>query len=405
MGQVFTVKMPDIGEGVVEGEVIEWLKKISDPVKQDEPVVIVMTDKATVELPSPYPGVLFKQYVQPGQMAVKDKPLYDIEVAATSEKVESKQVHPESSAPVAAVSPSVRPTAFKNESSSRALATPPVRKLAHDLSVDIDQIEGTGEGHHVVPSDIKNYIAGHSSSSEPSPLKVSAEDEAKPFIGIHYQMAQKMKESHSEIPHFSYFEKADAHFFVQLRENLKDKAKAEGINLTFMPFIIKALSLTCAQFPVMNSSLDLPNKTLIQHNRHDIGIAMATRWGLIVPVLRNLEKMSLTEIIKSYEMLKQKAFGNKLSPSDMQGSTVTLSNFGVSGGNGLWATPIINYPEVAILAVSRIHKEPLVKNDQMVIREVLNLSWSFDHRLIDGQQAVTISQYFTDLIQNPSSLL
>ncbi len=401
MSDIFTVKMPDIGEGVIEGEVIEWLKNVSDPIKQDEPVVIVMTDKATVELPSPYPGILVKQYVQPGQMAVKDKPLYDVKVTSADAKMEPEQpIASEPSAPSAPASSLPR----EDSSSLRALAAPPVRKLAHDLDIDIDLISGTGDGHHVTPSDIKHYLAGHSPLPI-TPVETSPEDEVKPFIGIHYLMAQKMKESHSEIPHFSYFEKADVHLLIQLRHNLKEKAQKEEINLTYMPFLLRALSLTIKNFPIMNSTLDFANKSVIQHKHHHLGIAMATRSGLIVPVLREVERMTLTDIIKNYELLKQRAFDNKLSPSDMRGSTFTISNFGVSGANGLWATPIINFPEVAILAVSRIHKEPLVKNDQIVIREVLNLSWSFDHRLIDGYLAVSISQFFTDLIQNPATLI
>lgn len=399
MAGIYTVNLPDIGEGVVEGEVISWLKNVGDPLKQDEPVVVVMTDKATVELPAPYPGTLAKQYFQPGEIAIKDKPLYDIQLV-------------EETAPVNKHLESPKKTSFSKEettasektsppsTSTQILATPPVRKLAKDLGIDIHQIKGSGKDGRITKDDLKSEPESFVSTST---LQLPG-DEETPIIGIRNLMAKKMSEANRIIPHFSYFEQVDATRLVQMRENFKGQAEHEGIRITYMPFFIRALSLTVKKFPVLNSSLDLAHNKMCQHKPHHIGIAMASTLGLIVPVLKNVQDMTLHELIKAYEAIKAKAQNNQLQSSDMKESTITISNFGVFGG-GQWATPIINYPEVAILAVARIQKQPMVKNNEIVASDVLHLSWSFDHRIIDGEIAASSSHYFATLIRDPAHLL
>lgn len=387
MSKIFIVKFPDIGEGVVEGEVVEWLKKPGDSLQQDEHVVVVMTDKATVELPSPYPGKLVKQYVQPGQIAVKDKPLYDIE---TESEIKEKTVKRESVE---------KPVQIKSnpKSEGKALATPVVRKLAKDLGISIDQVKGTGKDGRVVAEDLKKQ-------TQPSTVREEG-DEERPLIGIRHLMAKKMAESKKNIPHFSYFELVDVTRLIQLKEKIHHEAHQEGIKITYMPFLIRALSMTIAQFPEINSTLEMDKNKLIIHHAQHIGIAMATSMGLIVPVLKDVQRMSLREIIRAYEEIKRKASENRLLPGDMKGATITISNFGVVGGSGMWATPIINFPEVSILAVARIQKQPIVKNGEVVVRDALNLSWSFDHRVVDGDMAARVSNYYARLVHNPASLL
>lgn len=214
-----------------------------------------------------------------------------------------------------------------------------------------------------------------------------------------------MAESKAKIPHFSYFESLDASRLIKLHTVFQQEALKEGIHVTFMPFFIKALSMTILQYPEMNSSYDAEKNELSIHKRHHIGIAMATELGLIVPVLKGVEKMSLQEIIMAYESLKAKAKNHQLSSSDMKEATITISNYGVLDGGGSWATPIINFPESAILALGRIQKRPFIKNEELVIRDVLNLSWSFDHRILDGSLASKISHTFSGFIQNPAGLL
>ena len=386
MSKIFTVRFPDIGEGVVEGEVVEWLKNPGDTLGQDEHVVVVMTDKATVELPSPYPGKLVKQYLQPGQVAVKDKPLYDIE---TEVDIREKPVKTEKVETITSIK-----TVSKSE--GKALATPIVRKLAKELSIPIDQVKGTGKDGCVTMEDLKRHN---------NPTQAEEGDEERPIIGIRHLMAKKMAESKRNIPHFSYFEQVDATRLIKLKEKIHQEAHQEGIRITYMPFLIRALSMTLAKYPEINSTLDMEKSKLMVHHSHNIGIAVATAMGLIVPVLKDVQRMSLKDIIRNYDELKRKAMENRLQPSDMKGATITISNFGVAGGSGLWATPIINFPEVSILAVARIQKQALIKNDEVVVRDAINLSWSFDHRVIDGDTAAHVSHNFGSLIHNPASLL
>ncbi len=368
MSEIFTVTLPDIGEGVVEGEVIEWLKKEGDSLKQDEPVVVVMTDKATVELPAPYPGTLSKQYKKPGDIAIKDKPLYDIAVEKKPTKEETA-----------------------------TLAAPATRELAKELGVDIDLIPGTGQDGRVTDSDVVKFHARGESKPE------SLDDEEVPIIGIPHMMAEKMAESKHIIPHFSFFDQLDAGRVIQLRENIGKRAEIEGFRLTYMPFFIKALSKTLTEFPQANASVASDAKSLILHKHHHIGIASKTEEGLVVFVLRDVQVKTLEQIIKEYDLLAKKMKEKKLTREDMVGSTITISNFGPLGG--VWATPIINFPEVAILGTAKIRKTPVVKNDEIVIRSILNLSWSFDHRVIDGDLAAKVSNRFIHLLENPAQLL
>jgi pyruvate/2-oxoglutarate dehydrogenase complex dihydrolipoamide acyltransferase (E2) component len=396
MGRMI-VTFPDIGEGVVEGEVIEWLKKEGDSLKQDEPVVIVMTDKATVELPSPKPGVLVKCHVQAGQVAIKDKPLYEIETEGAVPS-EQQQIPPATlkNPPKAPQQTKVsKKDSLKTKPEKhQGLAIPKVRHLAHQIGVPIAEITGSGKDGRVLEGDL---FAKKEIENFPDIVE-------KPWTGIRKLMAQKMTESKNNIPHFSYYESADVGQLVQLRAKIASQAKGEGIHLTYMPFLIKALSLCINEFPVCNSSFDAKRSMLLEHRQHNIGIAISTAHGLIVPVLKDVQEMSIDKLIHSYDDLIQRASQNQLLPNEMKGGTISISNFG-SKGHGEWATPVINYPEAAILAVGKIHKKVVAKNDEIAIKECINLSWSFDHRIIDGDMAVNISKKMCGLLTNPAALL
>lgn len=402
MKKIFTVTLPDIGEGVVEGEVIQWLKKPNEELRQDEPVVVVMTDKATVELPSPHPGKLLKQYYKPGETAIKGRPLYDIELGEGAEEPTVEEKIPEivSHEKSQKIEKQTQVAVGKGEG---VMADPPTRKFAKELGIEINTITGTGPQGRVMREDILKKV----SSKEVSQTHIVPldGDEEIPLIGIPSLMAKKMAESKNNIPHFSYFEQVDATRLVQLRHSFKEEAAKQGIVVTYMPFIIKALSMSLHRFPKINSSYNSEKKCMILHKIHNVGIAITTKEGLIVPVLKNVQAMSLQEIIIAYDALRHKALEGKFSPNEMKDSTITISNFGVLGGGGLWATPIINFPEAAILAIARIQKLPMVKNNELVVRDALNLSWSFDHRIIDGDLAASFSHHFCTLLQNPAPLL
>ncbi len=413
MSEHYTVTLPDIGEGVVEGEVIEWLKQVGDLLEQDEAVVTVMTDKATVELPAPYPGKLSKQHYAVGEIAIKDLPLYEIELdgalvipkpvmAATAElstKFEKKQK--------AALS------CPKTSSGTRSLATPPTRHLAKQIGVDINRISGTGHDGRVTTQDIRESLT-QTSLRPPSktaappiiqstPITRFEDDEETPMFGVRKLVAERTVESTYIIPHFTYCDKIDATRLVQLRTNMKKEAVKQGVKLTYMPFFIRALSMALEKFPIFNSSVDLYKNTIVTHKPHNICIIVKTAQGAISPVLKNVNKLSFHDLIRNYHTLIEEARSGKLPPSAMKDSTFSLTNFGTLGG--LWATPVINYPEVAILGVGKMQKEPVVRRGEVVVRDIIYPSWSFDHRIVDGDVVAEFSNLFTTLIENPSRLL
>lgn len=373
---ILTVTLPDIGEGVVEGEVIAWLKQPGDTVAQDEPVVVVMTDKATVELPAPQPGKIVKHYYKVGEISLRDQPLYDIELLYAE--------------------PTAEPV-IEAASAQKALASPAVRKLAKELEVDINQVPYSGK--HVSKSDLARF------KTPQTPIPRFEGDREEPLTGIRHLMAEKMTESVRTIPQFSYFEQADVSRLVSMRAKMAKEAQKESLQITYMPFFIRALSLCIESFPLFNASLDIAKGVIVYHKPHNIGIAMAAPYGLIVPVLKAIENLTLPELIRAYDDLKRRAFENKLHSADMKEGTLTLTNFGALSGASLGGTPIINAPEAAICGVARIQKMPTVVNNEIVIRDLMNVSFTFDHRLIDGQLAARISQMFCSLLENPAKLL
>ncbi len=400
---IYTVTMPDIGEGVVEGEVTAWLKNVGDSLAQDEPVVELMTDKATVELPTPYVGTLAKQYYNVGDIAIKGKPLYDVAVSTDTVTAPA----PEVIAPKAEAAPKASKTAAKSNirtapDGNQGLATPPIRQMAKELGVDTNQVHGTGKDGRVTADDIRNFLSQGAHKPATKPLQLEG-DEVQPLIGIRRLVAKKMVDSKRHIPHFGFCDKADVTLLTKFREKNKKEAAAEGIHLTFVPLFVRALSLTLKEYPQVNASVDEEAQAVILHKHHNISVAMKTEQGLIVPVLKEVEMMNLRDTVRSYHALRQKALKGELKPEDMRDSTITISNFGTEGG--LWATPVINYPEAAILATARIHQESVVRGNNIFIRDILNCSWSFDHRIIDGALAAAFSNHFIKLLENPSALL
>lgn len=404
MTSIYTVKMPDIGEGVVEGEVVSWLKQVGDELKQDEPVVIVMTDKATVELPSPYPGKLAKQHYKVGEVAVKDQPLYDIALEKPVEEQAVVEAPQDQLDDKIQDKPSMqaRELLVKEDlQQGKALASPAVRKLAKEMHIDLSGLHGSGKDGRILREDLH---ASSENAAKGDALHL-LDDEETPLVGIHNLMAKKMALSKKMIPHFSFFDRADAELLLDFYKKMKKKAEEKNIRLTIMPFFIKALSKCLIEHPLANSSLDESKNSIIVHKQHNIGIAMSTSLGLIVPVIKSVQDKNLFDVIYAYDELKQKARQNQLSSKDMQQATITITNFGALGNSGVFATPIINYPEAAILGLAHIHLEPSVWNGQIQSRSVLNCSWSFDHRIIDGDEASKISYGFKKLIENPAMLL
>ena len=288
---------------------------------------------------------------------------------------------------------------------AQAMATPHTRQLAKEMGLNIDKIEGSGKEGRVTDDDIAKALTSTPSKKKSggtvraspeivssTPLLHLSDDEEQPMTGLRRIVAEKMVESKYIIPHFSFFDTLDATRLIALREKIKQEALKYGFNVSYMPFFIKALSLCLVRYPAVNSSVDLQTHSLVIHKHHNIGIATKTSLGLLVFVVKNVQDMTLHEVIRSYDELKKRGTENKLDKEDLQDSTITISNFGTLGG--LWATPIINYPEVAILGIAKIHKTPVVVEESVVARDTLNLSWSFDHRVIDGGRCSRILELF-----------
>lgn len=426
MSDVFTVVLPDIGEGVVEGEVIEWIKKEGDSVGQDEPVVVVMTDKATVELPAPYPGSISKHYYQPGQIAIKDEPLYDISVQegvlvpaqkkdTVSRSEEKKASESPQKSHLSDHSLLPRHPAALQARAGGVLASPKVRKLARDMGIDLSEVRGTGKAGVVTLEDLRAFasegqkkIATSGKPAQPfftssTPILDLEGDSRELLMGMRNAVAERMVESKYLVPHFSFFDRVDATRLVKMRAKSKEEASRHGIRLTYMPFFVRALSLALKEFPQINGSIDVGTKEIVTHKVQNIGIAVKTPQGVMAPPVKSVEEMGFHDVIRAYDVLMQKAKENTLTSADMKGGTITISNFGTEGG--LWATPVINYPQVCILGIARIQPTPVVYRGELCAREMLNLSWSFDHRLVDGDLAAAFSRCFCRYVENPSMLL
>lgn len=395
MTETVTIVLPDIGEGVVEGEVVKWLKAEGDRLEQDEPVVTVMTDKATVDLPATYPGVLAKQHYGVGEIAIKDQPLYDITIDSAFEGVIQRwEKKREGQAPKEKKAPEQK-VLFQG---GKALATPKVRGLARQLGKDLSAVSPTGPYGNVTIQDLGGF-----STQLPKPVPRLDGDREIPFVGRRRRIAEKMVESKRNIPHFAFFDRADATRLIQIRENSKEEAAKAGIKLTYLPFFLRALALCIQEHPHVNASLDLASGCIVQHEQVNIGIASKTADGVTVPVLKNVQSMSFHEVIQNFDQLRLKTVAGELSREDLSGGTITVSNFGTEGGR--WATPVINAPEAAILGIARIEDEVLVRNGKIVARPMVRLSWSFDHRLFDGAEGAAFSCAFVHLIENPGQLL
>ena len=416
---IFTVNLPDIGEGVAEGEVIEWLKQVGDTVKQDEPVVVVMTDKATVELPAPYPGTISKHYFQAGETAFRNKPLYEIQLKEDSSSTQPNAVLTATEKPLGGKEIQTKAVAphqpCPSKSNEKVLATPQVRHLAKTLGINLKGIVGSGNHGQITVEDIQLHskVSHQGSINHPSSKHQSSScasstlegDEQQVLHGVRRQMAKKMAETH--IPQFSYFESTDATMVMKLRREMNkremneremsENGKNGSPSIGFMPFFIRALSLVAKEYPLINSSID--GELLTIHKQQNIGIAVAGPQGLIVPVIKGVQDMDFPQIVQAFQALKDKIAANRLSPDEMGGATITISNFGTLG-NGLYATPMITSPQVAILAVAKIRQVPAVINGTLSIQDQLPLSWSFDHRVIDGELAAKFSHLYCQKIEN-----
>ena len=484
----YEFKLPDIGEGLVEGEIVKWFVKSGDTVAEHQPIAAVLTDKAEVEIPSPKAGTIAKLHGKPGDKIKVGSPLVSINVAggpaaeATSEKAAEVEIaspkagrvaklHAKPGQKVMVHGPLVTysgvsgaettaaPTAARpSRAANEVFATPMVRKMAKDQGIDIGQVQGTGPLGRVLASDLSKVTSGGKanatsavkslacalgvdlsrvagtgpggrisemdvraaapSAKTASPAHTSASmssgyppvsiprapgDTTVPFAGIRRKIAEKMQQSRRTVAHVTHMDECDMTAVLALREKLKPEAVKKGVKLTFLPFIIRALVKSLSEFPMFNSSLDEVTGEIVVKRRHNIGVAVAAPQGLVVPNIKSAQNKDVWALAAEISTLAEKVRAKTIDVPSLQDGTFTITNIGPIGG--LFATPIVNHPEVAILGLMKMHKRPVVRDNMIAIRDMMSLALSFDHRVVDGADAASFMNTIIKHLENPQTLL
>ncbi|MGN6107293.1 MAG: dihydrolipoamide acetyltransferase family protein [Kofleriaceae bacterium] len=427
----FDFYMPDIGEGVVEGEIVGWKVKEGDKVKLDQPIVEVMTDKATVELPSPRAGTIAKINYKDGEICPVGKVLVviDEDGASASAKPAAapaashgnghtapRPAEPPRSQPVQAaraaapVGGGAIQVVDVTETRARVLATPATRRLARQLGVEIGRVPATGKHGRVTTDDVKRFQ--HGGGTQPAAVQAKAfapqaiarggEEERIPLRGMRMRIAESMHRSVSTAAHFTYVEEIDMTELVAVRERAKARAAERGVKLNYLPFIVKAVVSGLKKWPQLNASLDETTQEIVRKKYYHVGIAAQGPQGLVVTVVRDADHRSIFDISREIDRLAEAVRTGTATREELSGSTFTISSLGKLGG--VLATPIINFPEVAIIGVHKIEERPAVRNGQIVARHLMNLSISVDHRLADGWDGAMFLQDVKSLLEDPTTM-
>ncbi|WP_214748337.1 dihydrolipoamide acetyltransferase family protein [Exiguobacterium sp. s189] len=426
---VFEFKLPDIGEGIHEGEIVKWFVKAGDTVKEDDVLLEVQNDKAVVEIPAPVDGTVKEVKVSEGTVAVVGDVLitFDIEGdAPAGEEEEEASEQPKAEEKTEDVKEDVKEDAPRDvqlHKSERVIAMPSVRKYAREKGVDIREVNGSGDNGRVLKEDIDAFANGEAPSAEATTEKTdsvapaaAAKTEIKPYEsatpeletrekirGIRKAISKAMVNSKHTAPHVTLMDEVDVTKLVALRKDFKQVAADQGVKLTYLPFVVKALTAAAKAFPTINASIDDVNEEIVYKNYYNIGIAADTDNGLVVPVVKDADRKSIYALATNINELAGKAREGKLAGEDMKGGSITITNIGSAGGQ--WFTPVINHPEVAILGIGRIAEKAVVKNGEIVAAPVLALSFSFDHRLIDGATAQNALNMVKRLLEDPALLM
>ena len=428
----FVFKLPDIGEGVVEGEVVQWHVSVGDSVSEDDPIVDVMTDKATVTIPSPVSGVISSLSGDVGDMIAVGSSLMEIdsegegggsaaEGAGEQESVPDPDPPPEAEAapapkepepapaPKAPEPPAPAPKAPEHVPSQiqnptgRVLASPAVRKRARENDVDLTNVRGSGPAGRIRHADLDAFIAAGGAVSGAPPMAYSLKrTEVTPVkvVGLRRKISEQMSLSKSRIPHFSYFEEVDITELESLRQILNSTKDVTQPKLTYLPFIMLSLAKIMPEHPECNAHFDDEAGVVNRNAAVNLGIATQTDRGLYVPVVKHVESMDIWKTASEMQRVSGSARDGSASLDELTGSTFTITSLGREGGLG--ATPIINHPEVAILGVHKAREMPVARNGAVVIRRIMNLSSAFDHRVVDGADGASLIQHLKRMLENPA---
>ena len=398
-------KLPDIGEGVHEGEITKWFVKEGDPVKENDPIVEVMTDKVTVQIPSPVTGKVLERRGKEGEIVMVGSTIVVFGDAGEAVPAAAPVAARPAPAPPSPSAPPTPPPARAVE----VLAAPAVRRLARELGVDLGSVRGTGPAGRILEADVRGAgrgpapaAASPAAAPKPAVPVVAGAEERIPIHGLRKRIYDKMAKSNTTAAHFTYVEEVDMTHLVQLRDRLNETNAKKGVKLTYLPFIVKACVAALREHPALNASVDDERQEIVLKHVYNLGIATATDEGLTVTVVHDADRKDLWALAREIEHLATAAREKKLSLQEVQGSTFTITSLGKEGG--ILATPIINWPEVAILGIHKIEKRPVVRDDHVVIREMMYVSCSFDHRVIDGHVGAAFVQSVKGYLEHPATL-
>jgi len=402
--------LPDIGEGIVECELVEWLVKEGEAIVEDQPIADVMTDKALVQIPSMHSGVVQKLYYKQGEIAKVHSPLFamttegDTSSVVAVETVTEPTVTPEVAkveAPVASIATS-KTQQVAQSTNGKAVASPAVRRVARELDINIHQVAGSGKKGRVYKDDVVAFSQNDQGVVATAP--VVGGTRVEPIRGIKAVMAAAMQNSVSTIPHFTYCEEIDMTELIALRGELKDVYAKQDIKLTMMPFFMKAMSLAIKEYPLVNSKVNEECTELTYFDDHNIGMAVDSKVGLLVPNIKQVQTKSILDLANDIMRLTNDARSGRVASEDLKGGTITISNIGAIGGTV--ATPIINKPEVAIVALGKLQKLPRFNEQgEVEARSIMQVSWSGDHRVIDGGTIARFCNLWKSFLEKPSNML
>jgi 2-oxoisovalerate dehydrogenase E2 component (dihydrolipoyl transacylase) len=425
----YVFKMPDLGEGTVEAEVVAWHVKVGDIVTEETVIAEVMTEKAAVEVPSPVAGRVVSITGAPGDMVRVGAELIVFETETADDEPAPAPAPSEDAArgpaiAVPAAGPSSAGTAAKTVASTgagsvqaatgaakrhgRVMASPATRRRAREAGIDLAEVEGSGPSGRITRQDFEAALVGAASPKAPAGPAQSAglakrcgSEEVK-VIGVRRVIANRMTEAKRNIPHFAYVEEVDVTELESLRQHLNDRLPAGAASLTFLPFIGAALARVLVDFPQCNAHYDAERNVLIRHHGVHLGIATQTPDGLKVPVVRHAEARSLWDLAAEIRRVSEAARAGKAAREELTGSTITVTSLGKQGG--IVSTPIINAPEMAVIGVNKAVERPVVVNGAITVRRMMNLSSSFDHRYVDGYDAAAMIQALKDLLEHPATI-
>ncbi len=425
----FEFKLPDIGEGIHEGEIVKWFVKAGEEIKEDDVLCEVQNDKAVVEIPSPVEGTVKEVHFDEGSVATVGETIITIDAEGYEDegssddgdkdepKEEKKEEKKEEAKDDDAGKEEKQEPAAKDPN-NRVIAMPSVRKYARDNNINIAEVQGTGKNNRVLKEDIDAFLNGDQkaetttadqASDEPTQATAPSVPEGEfpetreKMSGIRKAIANAMVNSKHKAPHVTLHDEVDVTELVAHRKKFKPIAAEQEIKLTYLPYVVKALTSALSKYPILNASIDDETDEIVNKHYYNIGIAADTEKGLLVPVVKNADSKSIFAISNEINELAGKAREGKLAPNEMKGASCTISNIGSAGGQ--WFTPVINYPEAAILGIGRIAEKPVVRDGEIVVAPVLALSLSFDHRIVDGATAQLALNQIKRLLEDPQLIM